>query len=185
MNQKLSYTFGFIILVMVAFATSSAEAGGGKKGRYYATPSWDQKLACATPTNCPRFEVLSDWNNEAVLDLETGLVWERSPSTSAYGWSSAMNICNVLSIGNRIGWRLPTLQELASLVDPSQLDPSLPSGHPFNNVQTAVYWSATTLVDDPNVAWVVIIGNGTVTFGLKSFGHFVWCVRGGQGVDLQ
>ncbi len=42
-------------------------------------PSWEKKLPCVSKDNCPRFEVLADWNNEAVLDKETGLVWEKSP----------------------------------------------------------------------------------------------------------
>jgi hypothetical protein len=51
-------------------------------GPYLATPAWDQKLQCDTLTTCPRFVVLSNWNSEAALDRETGLVWERSPSTT-------------------------------------------------------------------------------------------------------
>jgi hypothetical protein len=43
-------------------------------------PSWSQKLKCEN--NCPRFTVLKSWDNEAVLDKETGLVWEQSPDTS-------------------------------------------------------------------------------------------------------
>jgi hypothetical protein len=48
-------------------------------GPYYAKPSWDQKLDCTTPANCPRFVVLELRPHAAVLDRETGLVWERSP----------------------------------------------------------------------------------------------------------
>ena len=37
--------------------------------------SWDQKITTAS-----RFKIVLD--GEAVLDKETGLVWERSPATS-------------------------------------------------------------------------------------------------------
>ena len=46
--------------------------------------------------------------------------------------------------GGRLGWELPMRNQLASLVDPSNLDLSLPTGHPFQNVQSAGYWSATS-----------------------------------------
>jgi len=37
-------------------------------------PSWDRKIDSAK-----RFKVLDRFEGEAVLDRETGLVWERSP----------------------------------------------------------------------------------------------------------
>src|SRR5262245_66120666 len=76
-------------------------------GPYYATPSWDQTL----PSNT-RFIVLSNMASAAVLDRETGLVWERSPSTSTGDWGSALFHCINLNTGGRMGWRLPTVQEL-------------------------------------------------------------------------
>jgi hypothetical protein len=109
-------------------------------GPYYANPSWDQTLACSTLANCPRFIVLSNMNSAAVLDRETGLVWERSPSPGPFvNWLQAHYVCNKLILGNRFGWRLPTVQELASLMEPRILDVPpinwLPAGHPFGNVQ--------------------------------------------------
>ena len=38
--------------------------------------TWDKQFAGPT-----RFRILSDFGNAAVFDKETGLVWERSPST--------------------------------------------------------------------------------------------------------
>jgi len=145
------------------------------------------------PNNTPgRFIVLSSYNNQAVFDSETGLVWEKSPSTSTFPWSStttttAAQHCNLLNVGNREGWRLPTVQELASLVDrtvPSP-GPTLPAGHPFSNVQSAGYWSATTYATFASNAWGVGFDNGFVGNGNKSANNFAWCVRGGQGVDPQ
>ena len=67
------------LLAGAALTASSAQAASGP-GPFYAEPAWDQKLACPTKANCPRFLVLTNWNSEAVLDKETGLVWERSPA---------------------------------------------------------------------------------------------------------
>ncbi|MBI4490502.1 MAG: DUF1566 domain-containing protein [Deltaproteobacteria bacterium] len=98
---------------------------------------------------------------------------------------NALAHCYEREVGGRIGWRLPTIEELASLVDPNNPDgnPDLPAGHPFDNVQSSSYWSATTLANDTGNAWFVFFGNGSVGFGDKTSSLFVWCVRGGQGID--
>ena len=156
MKHRLLGTLGVIVLVMVAFGAIPAEAATAA-GPYYATPSWDQTLPANT-----RFIVLTNMNSEAVLDRETGLVWEKSPSTSTFSWQGAQIQCNQLTVGNRKGWRLPTNQELASLVDPSVSAPTLPAGHPFINVQSSGSWSATTNAFDTTFAWGVNFYYGTV-----------------------
>ena len=151
-------------------------------GPYYATPSWDQTLPAST-----RFIVLTNMNSEAVLDRETGLVWEQSPSTSAIEWDFTLQHCVRLLKGGRKGWRLPTIQELESLVDPAVASPgpTLPFGHPFGNVQSSYYYSASSFVNGPDFAWGVSFSNGAVN-GISVIGaNFGWCVRGGQGVDPQ
>jgi hypothetical protein len=51
-----------------------------------------------------------------------------------------------------VGWRLPTVEEPQSLMDPTQVQPSLPPGHPFGNVSIAEsYW--TSSVDESNAAY--------------------------------
>ena len=95
-------------------------------------------------------------------------IWEHSPSTGTYNWYTAQSYCNNLSTGGRKGWRLPTVQELASLVDPTQTDPALPEGHPFSNVQSSYYWSSATCADVPDGAWDVYFNNGNVANYAKS-----------------
>jgi hypothetical protein len=136
-------------------------------------------------------------NNAAVLDRETGLVWERSPSTDQFTFANfqATLHCNILAVGNRKGWRLPSVQELATLVDADPANtssPRLPPGHPFQNIQgdiNATYWSANSvgLVGNvvPNFAWFVFMGFGNVGTTSAFDPHFVWCVHGGKGVDIQ
>ena len=189
MKHRLLYVFGLVVLGSLWLAAGPAAADS--VGPYYANPSWDQTLAAST-----RFIVLSNMNGDAVLDRETGLVWEKSPSTSTLNWFSARYVCNELSKGNRFGWRLPTLQDLASLGDPSAAypGPALPAGNPFQGVQPSSYWSANTQVDLTTNAWTVHFGFIFIPPSLriigpvpspKSSNALVWCVRGGQGVDLQ
>jgi len=186
MKHKLLSALGLIVLGMVTLGVIPAEAASAA-GPYYATPSWDQKLQCDTLATCPRFIVLSNWNNEAVLDRETGLVWEKNPSTGTRTWYDARDRCQTLSVGGRMGWRLPMLEEMMSLVDPNNPggNPDLPPGHPFIDVKSSRYWSATSFANDLNDAWVAdfIIGN-VFNFG-KTTAIYSWCVRGGRGVDSQ
>jgi hypothetical protein len=178
--MKRSYGFRLMASVVFAFFAGSAEAQTTANGPYYATPSWDQQLPAST-----RFIVLSNWSSAAVLDRETGLVWEQSPSTTGANWYNQSFHCMNLNTGGRTGWRLPTIQELLSLVDRSQSNPALPSGHPFGNVQSSNYWSATTLAFGATGAWLVAFNDGNVGTFDKSFGFLAWCVRGGPGVDGQ
>jgi uncharacterized protein DUF1566 len=184
--MKNTITLVVCLLSVVLSLMNEAQAQTSANGPYYAWPAWDQKLQCDTLATCPRFIVLSNWNNEAVLDRETGLVWERSPSTTHQDWRNAQISCNRKVVGNRKGWRLPTIQELASLVEPTvpPPGPTLPAGHPFNNLSSE-YWSATTLVQFTDSAWFVSLNNGDVNVLGKIGSIPVWCVRGGQGVDPQ
>ncbi len=146
-------------------------------------PTWDQAL-----TSSERFKLVL--GGAGVLDKETGLVWEQSPGTVTYTWdwsgNNAAYSCINKAVGGRKGWRLPSLQELASLLDTSVSGtPKLPIGHPFTNVQSSYYWSATTFADGPAVAWSVDIASGLVSTFNKIAAYPVWCVRGGQGNDAQ
>ncbi len=202
MRHKFLCTLGLMIVAWVGFAANPAGAATTAAGPYYANPSWDQQLPAST-----RFVVLSNWidaanpaGGAAVLDRETGLVWEISPSTSGFGWEDAQSHCNGLRTGNRLGWRLPTIQELASLVDPTVPTApgglSLPAGHPFMNVQSgSSYWSATTsavfFFTGSPAAWAMDfrfgapLQNFALGSGFNGTKNNVWCVRGGQGVDSQ
>ncbi|HKC94701.1 MAG TPA: DUF1566 domain-containing protein [Nitrospira sp.] len=141
--------------------------------------NWSKKLPSAS-----RFTVLSAFGDAAVRDDETGLVWERTLETTELSWTDARAACADKDVGGRKGWRLPSISELASLVDPSMTAGStLPLSHPFTNVKTDVYWSATTLAGNPNSAWLVFFDTGKVTHAFKTITFHAWCVRGGINAD--
>ena len=129
-----------------------------------------------------RFVVLSQFNNQAVLDKETQLVWERSPDATVRNWRDANRNCSLLkTLGNRKGWRLPLAHELNSLVNPNPAvgEPRLPAGHPFENI-SGPFWTATADAD-LGAYTVYFTGTSSYSVALRTLTFRVWCVRGNSG----
>ena len=143
-----------------------------ENGGLNAAPLWDQVLPTAM-----RFVLVM--GGAAVLDRETGLVWEQSPQSTTFQWSDARVACTSRTVYGRKGWRLPSVNELASLLDTTQTNPALPIGHPFANILPSRYWLATTNADQHTLAWEGHLGNGEITRNVKASYLFAWCVRGG------
>lgn len=158
--------------------------GGGVEENH--TQRWDQALPAVQ-----RFVVLAAFGNAAVLDKNTGLVWEQMPAATSGNFQDSTYRCANKSIGGQKGWRLPSIPELASLIDTSAPPslPTLPTGHPFTNVQPVGYWSATQHSVTPSTAWVAFFGQvaggpplpGDLGSDNKMSGSYpAWCVRGGM-----
>jgi hypothetical protein len=146
------------------------------------TPPWSQKLPCDTKANCPRF--MTVLNGYGVLDKETGLVWAKAPGyLTGRIWEDALDYCYNLNLGGRAGWRLPSVEELRSLIDPNKKSPALPGGHPFTNVGSTDYWSSTVAFasGSTDYAWKVDIYDGKAGRCSKTGCTIqVWPVRSGQ-----
>jgi len=128
---------------------------------------------CGAGTEARRFVVSLD--DTEVCDNTTGLNWQQNPDSILRNHADALTHCASL-VG---GFRLPEVKELISLVDYTRFNPALPASHPFTNVQSDNYWSATTSAADPSFAWGVLLSNGLVRPSGKGSAFFVWCVRGG------
>jgi Protein of unknown function (DUF1566) len=150
---------------------SSLDSGGGD-GHY--TLRWDTNHPSAS-----RFVTLAAFHNQAVLDKNTGLVWEQAPSTTPQVWDQARSDCVTKNVGGTVGWRLPSVIELRSLQDLSLPPPFVPTTI-FTGIQSvSAYWTATSDVGVPSNAWHV---NFFVSYmdspGSKTVAFPVWCVRG-------
>jgi hypothetical protein len=156
------------LTVLALFGAATARAG--------ALPTWDKRIDGAN-----RFKVLSALDGEAVLDRETGLVWEKVASLPG-NWRNALRFCALRNTGGRMGWRLPALEELLTLVDPDETTPALPPGAPFENVFTTSFWTANEEEGDPTLAVTVNLDVFSLSGALKTSGsRKVLCVRGGRG----
>ena len=178
-TSYLGFLAAWVCVFTFGLLASPVEAGENLK-------DWGKQF----PNAASRFQVLPDFNNEAVLDKETQLVWERLAGDTdgdedvddddRVNWNNARGHCANRVVGGRKGWKLSSFDQLASLVDPSEANPALPANHPFIGVQSAVYWSATTDAVNPFNAWSVVFDSGDLFSNGKGFTDHAWCVRGGQ-----
>jgi hypothetical protein len=167
---------GLVLMADRALADKDDKDHGSATDLRGVTQNWDKVLPVAQ-----RFVILAAFNNQAVRDNETGLVWERSPDMTipTVEWEDSRRACVNKNIGGRKGWRLPSVVELASLIDPSvQTPPLLPVGHPFSNVAGS-YWSATRNINSTQFAWAVSFVSGNIDPNQGSSPYHGWCVRGG------
>jgi len=139
----------------------------------------------------PRFR---DNNDGTVTDTVTELVWLKdancygtlaadAAATAAAGLNSEE--CG-LSDGSTEGdWRLPTKTELQGIgTDPPatweyrtpEVAWTLPDA-PFENVQSAFYWTGTPYPINPVCPYIVLLGNGYTTFNTSDQTYHVWPVR--------
>jgi hypothetical protein len=189
MNGRRYVLAGAFLAVAALLIHATTHAGGGareavkKSGdKIYElqSPSWSQTLSESNGgsdgCNSDRFKCVM--GGVAVLDMETGLVWERRPDKSAKNQNVANVTCLNMKLGNRKGWRLPKLTELATLLDMSVTSsPKIPPNSPFENVQSKLYWSSTGYIGSPH-AWYVDFKTGELWNQGKPNLFYSWCVRG-------
>jgi len=116
-----------------------------------------------------RFKILNDLE---VLDTQTGLIWRRD-YRERVSWDEALEYA--ASLGN--GWRLPTKDELMTLVNKDRENPA----SDFPNMPSERFWASLSDVDYPSSAWSVYFGSGSASSIFKTGDYDARCVREGAG----
>ncbi len=133
-------------------------------------------------------------NNGTIKDFLTGLTWIADTNAGLINWAGAqskISSINSASVGGKSDWRLPSINELETLINYNSgtVDlPATPTGYlrdnGFTNVQER-YWTSTSSAADTNQAWVIYFdnpsGSPVFTTGDKNninTIHGVWAVRG-------
>ena len=81
---------------------------------------------------------------DVVTDTFTGLIWQRTPPPVWASYTAAQAYCTDLSLGGFDDWRMPSMQEMLSISEPTLLWPSLDtSDFPGDYyVERGWFWSA-------------------------------------------
>jgi hypothetical protein len=143
-------------------------AGTGQDGEIRAGRSW--------PVS--RFTL----EGQLVLDRLTSLVWPQDAALTELPltWQEACDWILQINMERLEGfsdWRLPARPELSSLLSHAQINPALPTDHPFKKVFPGYYWTATPCSRFPHQAWYVHLGGGRVFRGMRHGSYMVWPVR--------
>jgi len=94
-----------------------------------------------------------------------------------------INALNAANFGGFSDWRLPTIKELASVVNLGRSDPAIDTNY-FPKTLSSSYWSSTTYVGASSNAWEMKFYSGRKYPYSKPNRYFVRAVRGGQTVSL-
>ena len=120
---------------------------------------------------------------ETWTDPETGLIWEKQRAEKTMFWKETgaektMLWKEALEYAKSLGsdWRLPTIQELLSLIDFSRDKPACK----ITNTHCSYYWSSTTNAGNTSLAWSVDFLHGGVDYDSKSSNYYVRCVKEGD-----
>ena len=125
-----------------------------------------------------------------VRDNNTGLVWEGKTDDggihdwdNTYDWYHAQDTfitqLNSAQFGGNSDWRLPTIQELSTIVRVGGWPLAIDNDY-FPLTRHPFYWSATPCMLVSESAWYGNTDFGYVFAGGKPQGHYVRAVRGGE-----
>lgn len=116
---------------------------------FHVWPVLDSKKAVAVVGDEMTFAEISkkiadETAKEIYVDTKAGLMWLRNGNASGMKmeWRQAVNWTKELKAADYEGWRLPTKDELLSLVKSGAKKPSFwLNSNGFNNVKPAEYWT--------------------------------------------
>ena len=130
--------------------------------------------------------------DETVTDPDSGLMWTKDANLpgDTVLFHQALDYIEEMNEGKHpnfgyTDWRLPNLKELRSLIDYTNYTRGghiIPSGHPFQNVQSLNFnnkWAITYLNNSEYPLFISLYCR-LVGHNVKSCFGYVWPVRGGQ-----
>lgn len=113
-----------------------------------------------------------------IKDTSTRLLWEDTPHVreAKITQPRARSYCSELRLGDFQDWRLPTIQELLTIIDYRRTSPALMKA--FNYVEDeSFYWSQTVVADESDAFWGVNFKRGASSKASEYYDRYVRCVR--------
>lgn len=188
-----AFSLWFLCFFLASSFSPALSAEG--QSQIIKDPHQDEALGTLPQTKAqqPRNDFV-DNGDGTVTDRLSGLMWMKcsegqawdkqentcSGEPQGYAWDDALNFVHIFNQGGgRYGhadWRVPTIKELATLVDynrPVPIDEQM-----FPATPGRWFWSSTIFQRFPNRAWFVAFGYGDIsTERVDNVGMFVRLVR--------
>jgi hypothetical protein len=128
----------------------------------------------APPATGPRFVTRTD----TVLDAYTSLEWQHFVSNVELTFDEAAGYCTQLSLGGHQDWRLPSVKQLASLLDVAHYPMLDPTAFAGTSTPLLDFLSATRYGARPTQsAWYVDFALANIGLLDVSQSGYVRCVR--------
>jgi serine/threonine protein kinase len=131
-----------------------------------------------------------DNQDGTVTDIKTNLIWMRCSlgqtwnghacvgQPERYTWKEVMNQAKQTTYAGSFDWRVPTIEELRSIVDANK-NPVICS-EAFPTTAPRFYWTASPHENFSNLAWVVYFSDGSYYTSYRDNIGSVRLVRSGQ-----
>jgi hypothetical protein len=99
---------------------------------------------------------LIDRGNGTIYDTRTNLTWQQDSSLVPYNWDYAHKYCEESRLAGYRDWRLPTIEELKTLIEMEHI----PTICPVFRCNSDWYWSST-YVNNTGI-WLVYFTTGFI-----------------------
>ena len=121
----------------------------------------------------PDFKTFSENEEVVIYDDTNNLKWTKTIGNEVT-WKAALKYCEDLEYAGETNWRLPNINELASLIDYSRYNPA----SQFPGINSLNLWSSTSYIGYTSSAWIADMSSGTVLINNgKTLPFKVICVK--------
>lgn len=132
-----------------------------------------------------------DNGDSTVTDIHTGLMWQQCSagyndiaciggSISNHNWDQALQYPQTLNASGGFAgytdWRLPNLNELASLLETACIQPAINALY-FPRTSDSGYWSSSANAANDTDAWYIAFGLGFSDYMARNTGYHLRLVR--------
>ncbi len=142
-------------------------------------PAGNHTWACWAPTPATggipasQYTVLTLCGDVVVIDTNTHLMWDKDGEPGTYSWVAAAAVCTASRRGGFSDWRLPSSNELMSLVDYAN---TMQIFNPVFAASPPIVWSSTPFAPQTGNAWTLHASGGIYPQSVSD-AESVRCVR--------